>query len=271
MISIADVPVPHIVRRLADYAAARGEAAASRALAVDLEPWLWGGSLEDSLLGEPGAPLELLPLARRSEVYVGLVLYAEGPEPVAATWAGSDGEACWLADDAQGALETLLAVAVRDASLHLATGEPRDVVVGRAREDAGDLATALGLSLARDVSRIDDGLRSDVSLQPEPPPGWRFEPCNDGIGVLAPLSAFDDDLAPESLMFDLGAELDRASGLLSRGFAASSLAVCRNAAHATVHTPDHLTAIRHMRAAYAALGRDWLARRADRYLARHGG
>jgi len=270
---LLDVELPEVLDRLAAYVATRGRERAERALGgVDLDAWLVsraGDAGDDRLLSEAAPPFELVPFGHQSEVYFGLVVHTVEHAPVAASWARGE-EACWLGDHAEQALAHLLGVAVRDAALHLADDEDAAEVVRDARASAEELAAALEIPIATDLDALSEGARTELPADAPAPEGWIFEPCNDGIGVLAPASAFDPELvaAQDGAVFDLAEELSRADDLLARGFFGSALAEARNTALGVARHPEHLLAVRRMRAAYDALGRDFLVRRVDAYLAR---
>jgi hypothetical protein len=99
-----------------------------------------------------------------------------------------------------------------------------------------------------------------------------FEACDDRIGVLAPMVTFDPDLVhPEEKEFDRRAELELAAEFLHHGFPGSSLAVARNVSEYMADDDDGVAGAQAMRAAYIALGRDFLAARVYAYLVRHSG
>jgi hypothetical protein len=200
-----------------------------------------------------------------------MVVHAPGLTSVCASWARKDEDAVWLGDDPEEALAHLLGLAVRDAALDLAADEDAALRSREARRMAEALSVALNVPIATNLDVFSDGARTERQAAPVVPVGWLFEECNDGIGVLAPVSAFDPDLEPieEGSLFDLERELARADALLARGFAGSALAEARNTYHSTALDSEHLAAVARMRAAYEALGRDFLVRRVDRYVARH--
>lgn len=235
------------------------------ALPCDPLGWLAGEADIDPATEQPGFPMELVPFAVSGDVSFGLLVHDAALAPVAASWSPWDEEACWLGRDAGHALANLVLAGRGEAALHAAAD--RDLLDEIAA--AGEaLLAALGLEEPHEDEFLDDGLRSTRACTPPVPPGWRFEECNDGVGVLAPAAAFAPegaDLDPAEV-FDLSAELALADALLADGWPASALAVARNTLHFVRHEAGRQDAAGRMVSAYEALGREAHARRLRRCL-----
>ena len=226
-----------------------------------------GGYVTELELSYDNHPLEVIPFAQNGgdALSYGWVLLA--PEldladlpcvSFAPEWEG----AVWLGDDTKGALETLL--------VGFAHGNDK---VDRSQRDA--LCKALGL--APDYARKDISGGAFVSaprqrgrrkrgrtLSPVVPAGYRFEATKDGIGVLAPSSAFAPNPFDARELVDEAATLAAARKFLARKKPASALVALKQG-----HFWEAPTQIVEMRReAYLALRRPALAARATSWLER---
>jgi hypothetical protein len=227
-----------------------------------------------SELNYAGQPFEEVPLFwnKGDALRYGLIVHAEGlVHPMSSYAPGDDHGPLWLGDDAAQGIANLLAVnrdwAGRTPAWEFSSeaeiaAERREVA-----EAVDEVAAVLGLRVPDETPELTEGARSERDVVPTRE-GWTFEECNDDVGVFAPSSTFDPQLDPRAEgIFDLDADLAQADDLLVRGYPASALAVARNAYHFTAFEADKGTrAARVMQRAYAALGRDWLARRVDVYV-----
>ncbi|MGH8792829.1 MAG: hypothetical protein ACRDXX_09295 [Stackebrandtia sp.] len=175
------------------------------------------------------------------------------------SFASIDDHAVWLGDHTKEALENLLVGGVagwaewgRRQGLPSPVDDPRWMTLCRSL----DLRPGIG------SAQITPGARSNRMIHPTIPPGWRYEPAADGIGVLAEATAF----APASTTADPewgGDEhLAHARRLLAAGYPASALGVLKA-------TYPEREVMRTMREAYQALGRTLHVERADIWLRNH--
>ncbi len=137
--------------------------------------------------------------------------------------------------------------------------------VGRAKESP---VTMGGLE-------IHDGSVYDPqwpAVAPIVPPGWRYVPTVDGIGVLAPQTAFGDPPPVDVGFYAALAPVERAATVsLMKGYPATSLLVLREF-FANNHHGDAVSVravLRLMAQAYRALDRPILAAIAARHSERH--
>jgi hypothetical protein len=228
-------------------------------------------------LGYGGHPFEVIPVLRQGgdALIFGLLVYDDLPGlvPPMVSYAPSEDGPCWLGDDAASGLANLLAVSVRDAGRtpEWAYADRSEVAEVRrdVRAHAKELARKLGVTIPRRVDRLTNGTRSDVPATTPVPRGYRFEKTRDNVGVLAPAGAFAPQQKGRRQPTPEGAkaQLKVASELLAQGFPASSLAVARDLYRAEGYGEQGIAAALAMKAAYLALGREFLARRVDVYVA----
>lgn len=126
------------------------------------------------------------------------------------------------------------------------------------------LVDAIGREPDLASAHILEGGRSERTLVPRVPNGYRFEPGSDGIGVLARADAFGDvDVAsPPSPAI---ATLDDARRLFDAGAFAGALVRLKQL-RGLRRRADEPTVVEHMAACYDGLGRTMHARRARRWL-----
>lgn len=175
------------------------------------------------------------------------------------SFAPVDEHAVWLGDNTKQALENLLVGEVagweewsRQEGKPSPADDPRWTV----------LCHALGLNPEIGSPHITAGARSTRMIRPMVPPGWRYEPMGDGIGVLAEATAFAPGalkLEPEWYEEEHIAEAQR---LLTEGYPASALCVLKA-------TYPEREVMQTMREAYRALGRMMHVERADLWLRYH--
>lgn len=229
-------------------------------------------------LGYAGHPFEVIPFAWNGgdALVYALLLHDLRASPAFVSYAPSDDPdgPVWLADDAAGALQHLMAVSLRDVGLHAPDEEWANEARTETAAAVEELSRALGLAVMEAPADSTEGARSSRFAECEVPEGWTFEPCNDIVGVLAPATAFDPALAEpdedDARVFDEAVELARANDLLARGYPASALAVARNVYVETAYGAERgVPAARVMQRAYRALGREFLADRVDAYAAQH--
>lgn len=268
--------LPEVLRCLGELLSSRRGRRLALALPCEPLDWLLGeAGAPDPAGAWPGFPAELLPLASSGEVHFGLLVHDSALPPCAASWSPWDEEACWLAEDAPAAVAHLLAVGMREARLQASEDPAEADFLEEVDAAAEELARVLGLPwpVSPEVlALLEDGARSARPPEPAVPPGWSFEACGDGIGVLAPAGSFapQSGVPPAGQPFDLEAELDRAEGLLARGFPASALAVARDALHLVRGEGPFQAAAATMVRSYRALGREDHARRLERAAASWG-
>lgn len=276
--------LPEINGRLLDWVGdERRRHRAERALGGHFADWACGAADEEAReLGYNGHPFEVVPLlwAGGDALQYGLLVHADAAgvtHPMVSYAPGDEPPGpVWLGDDAAQGLANLLAVSLRDTGTtapwaHFTPSEVESIRNENA-ECVAELAEALGLTIPSAIDELTEGARSERMAVPTAPAGWRFEDCNDNVGVLAPEEAFDLTLVqPEEVsVFSLEDELSLAASLLAKGAPASALAVARNAYLFTAYDDDHgIAAARAMRDAYEALGRAMLVRRVDDYIRAH--
>jgi len=216
-------------------------------------------------LGYDNWPLEIIPFSANGG---GGLMYAWAllaPElelaelPCVSFAPGDDGGAVWLGDTTKQALETMLVGRVRGWEYWKEAPPPP-----QERPEWRALCTAL--DLAPDLARTDVKAGARVSGRKIAPsaPGYRFVLTNDGVGVLAPESAFDGDVDEDTLDSE-EATLSRARSYLDAGHPASALVTLKQGCYDD--TPRSLIEL--MREVHGALGRPALVRRADAWLAEH--
>ena len=114
-----------------------------------------------------------------------------------------------------------------------------------------------------EASLVTAGARSQREVVPTVPPGWRFSPGSQGVGVLAPLEKFDDahDALDDLDGWDIPLALERAEQLMRAGKPASALWLLQRANGANPRDAERLVVLEAMAAAYEALDRGVLAAR----------
>jgi hypothetical protein len=123
------------------------------------------------------------------------------------------------------------------------------------------------LDLRPDVERTDvtRGARTERVLAPRVPNGWRFEPTDDGVGVLAPASAFASGPFTTDGLDSEASTVARAKEHLAASHPASALLTVKNGVYEDALNP----LVELAREAYLALGRAALAQRASAWLEAH--
>ncbi len=207
-------------------------------------------------------PIEVVPFSHNggdSLVYAWALLAPELDldELPCVSFAPVDPEgAVWLGDDMTTALENMLLGSVADG-------------LDQHHEPAfAALCQAMGL--APDFTRTDitAGARTSRTLhpfRPAVPAGYRFEPMSDGIGVLAPASAFAPGPFDGSAIDGEDTTLAEARRHIDEGHPASALVALTDGYFEDTPAP----LVRARREAYLALGRPALAERASAWLAFH--
>lgn len=181
-------------------------------------------------------------------------------------------EVVWLGDDTRQALENLLVgqlASGQDEEERLrqrAAKRGATVPAGNGvRSPADDprwasLCEALELRPETGSPRQAWKARWDRSIRPTVPPGWRYEPGGEGIGVLAEIDAFAPD--PFTIDPDWYGEVsaEHAQQVLQHGYPATALCILKE-----THCGEP-GVVETMRAAYEALGRTLHVARADAWL-----
>jgi hypothetical protein len=205
-------------------------------------------------------PIEIIPFGREGgdALHYGWAVLApelDLDDHPCVSFAPVDGHAVWLGDNTRQALENLLVGRVANWRSWDAAREPSPA----GRRSWAALCEALDLRPNLDTPPVTEGARSTRLLDPPVPPGWLYQPTDDGIGVLsekAAVAPFDveyDALGPTE---ELVAEARR---LLDAGYPADALCVLKDA----VSGPGVMEA---MRDAYEALGRTLHVERAETWL-----
>jgi hypothetical protein len=206
-------------------------------------------------------PIEIVPFCRNGGdgLHYGWAVLApelDLDDQVCVSFAPVDDSACWLGDTTKQALENLLVGCVAGWSTwHEAQGgdPPAEDPRWRALCAALDLRPAIG---SPDITA---GARSPRPVRPVVPPGWRYEPADDGVGVLADGSAFASEPVEVEDRWDRDERVDRARRLVADGYPASALGMLKGS---FPERGDMLV----LRDAYRALGRDLHVDRADIWL-----
>lgn len=242
---------------------------------------LFCGDLDTHLLGQPAdlddpqslcgelnyhfQPLEILPFCWNGgdALHYGWAVLA--PELGASdhpcvSFSPMDDHAVWLGDDTKQALESLLVGVMAGWT---AWGRERGQQSPDGRQLWRDACRALKLRPDLGSAAITPGARSKRGLRPDVPPGWRYVPTDDGIGVLAEAGAF----APGTIRVKNPGDLDgwrtTARVFLDDGYPGSALAVLKSL---SLYEPATVAL---MREAYGRLGRDLHAERAELWLRLH--
>jgi hypothetical protein len=126
----------------------------------------------------------------------------------------------------------------------------------------GALCAALDLHPALGSPDITAGARSPRELKPRVPDGGLYHGANDGVGVLAPASAFAPDPVPVDDPWDRDERRDKARALIRDGHPASAVSMLKW----TFPERDDMLLLRD---AYRALGRDLHVDRAEIWLGHH--
>jgi hypothetical protein len=229
---------------------------------------LFCGDIDPGLLGMPQAgddpralcgelaysfqPLEILPFCWNGgdALHYGWAVLApelDADDHPCVSFAPGDEHALWLGDNTKEALENLLVGAGQ------ADDDPRQA----------EVCSALGLRPDFGSSQIRPGARSHRQLGPRTPPGWRFEPTLDGIGVLAPAEAFAPGTIRVDDPQDFEDHLPVARQFLTDGYPGSALCVLKSLA------PYGREIVESMRDAYQLLGRALHVERAELWLQLH--
>ncbi|WP_203899659.1 hypothetical protein [Virgisporangium aliadipatigenens] len=224
-------------------------------------------------LGGAPQPVEIVPFgwAGGGGIHYGWVVLApelDLDDFPCVFYAALDGVAYWLGDNTRQAFENLLLgrVAEWECDYFGQRGRspaPYDTPQWTALCEALALRPDLSLAVRearRESDEIGPDARSARRIRPTAPPGWRYEPTRDGIGVLAPESAFDPASADDECLPTIDMKIDRASALLAAGHPASALHLLRND-ELNDYLDEELT-----RQAYLALGRTMHADRLDVWL-----
>jgi len=205
-----------------------------------------------------GAPPEFVTFGGMNGVYFGYAVPApelDRPDHPVGQFSFDDSGVVQLGADTRAGFEFLLSRALR-----------------RWRDEPG----YQGKSYVEEDRRIVARLARKLDLHPDPdraakpdgpvtyevPPGWRHEPTQDGLGVLAPAGAFADR---RPVVFEFGEPLDPvlddAARLLDAGHPASALLALRNAFATDWQTFGRLLPL--WQRAYLDLGRPTLAEALD--------
>ncbi|WP_026413050.1 hypothetical protein [Actinomadura oligospora] len=236
---------------------------------------LFCGDLEPALLGMPGSgdvpeqfcgelayhfqPLEILPFCWNGgdALHYGWAVLApelDADDHPCVSFAPVDDRAWWLGDTTKQALENLLVGTVAGARERPSPAE---------EPLWAEVCDALGLRPDLESTEITPGARSKRDLRPEVPPGWRYEPSGDGIGVLAEASAFAPSSVPVDKPWDQDEYLPWARAFLDEGYPGSALCVLKSL------SSHSRASVELMREAYRRLGRDLHVERADLWLSLH--
>jgi hypothetical protein len=212
-------------------------------------------------LGYRYQPVEIVPFCRGGVdgLHYGWAVLApelDLADQVCVSFAPVDDDACWLGDTTHEALENLLAGHLLSWRQWNRDGEPPPDEDPRWRA----VCDALGLHPVGDG--ITAGARSDRAIRPVVPPGWHYEPSVDGIGVLAPASAFAPVPVEPENWDDVEERTTLARRLLADGHPASVVDLLKSTA------PERSDLLL-MRDAYRALRRDLHVERATIWLDRH--
>lgn len=157
----------------------------------------------------------------------------------------------WIAADTKQALE---ARAVAMGRHRAKRGEPR------VAEDPHAQALIRALGLTPDYDK--PGTRPSLPPDPIVPPGYRHASSSTGVGVLAPISTFDDRFDLDAALEDFEHLETTIRGLIDRGALATALEALR-ALRALGDGDAEKHALNEMIGVYAALGRPTMARRAE--------
>lgn len=220
-------------------------------------------------LGYQNYPLEVIPFAGNGGdgldyAWVLLAPELDLDDLPCVSFAPSWESAVWLGDDTKSALETLLVGYDHDMGKRVdkkkraALCEALDLSPDYSRKDVGGSAW-VGVARGRGKKKV------ARELSPAVPAGYRFEPTLDGIGVLAPASAFAPGRVDVSKGRDDATMLAVARKYLARGKPASALVALKEAFF--YDAPKENISLR--REAFLALGRPALASRASAWLAQN--
>jgi hypothetical protein len=232
----------------------------------DLHPYLLAdGPASHVELGYHYQPVEIVPFCRAGVdgLHYGWAVLApelDLDDQLCVSFAPVDEDACWLGDTTHEALENLLAG-------HLLSWEEWNRAShGESPPDHDPrwsaLCAALGLHPVAGANGITAGARSTRPIRPVVPPGWRYEPSVDGIGVLAPASAFAPGPVEPTDWDDLDERTALARRLLADGHPASVVDLLKS------DHPERSDMLL-MREAYRVLRRDLHVERAGIWLDHH--
>jgi hypothetical protein len=205
-------------------------------------------------------PVEIIPFGREGgdALHYGWAVLApelDLDDHPCVSFAPIDGHAVWLGDNTKQALENLLVGRVANWQEWGAPNEPSPA----SRRSWAALCEALDLHPNLDSSEITPGARSSRDIDPPVPPGWLYQPTEDGIGVLTEQTAvapFDVEIDPRRPVEETVAE---ARKLLRAGYPADALCLLKDA-------PPGIGTMQAMRDTYAALGRTMHVERAEIWL-----
>lgn len=208
-------------------------------------------------LGYQNQPMEIVPFGHNGGdgLHYGWAVLApelDLDDHPCVSFAPVDDHAVWLGDNTKQALESLL---VGSMASWQAWGRTQGQTSPADDPRWTELCRALGLRPDIGSPDITAGARSSRAIRPTVFPGWRYEPTDDGIGVLAEAAAF----APIVSSWDDDEVIAHARELLAAGYPASALCVLK------APYPDR-EAVETMRDAYQALGRTLHVERAAAWL-----
>ncbi|WP_433510102.1 hypothetical protein ACQP2T_40330 [Nonomuraea sp. CA-143628] len=212
-------------------------------------------------LGYQNQPIEIVPFGRNGGdgLHYGWAVLApemDLDDHPCVSFAPVDDHAVWLGDTTKQALENLLVGSVAGwVEWGRAQGWPSPANDPRWTE----LCRALDLRPEIGSPEITGGARSSRAIRPTVPPGWRYEPTDDGIGVLAEAAAFAPVAVEVGPSWDGDEHIAHARELLVAGYAASALCVLKA-------TYPEREVVQTMRDAYKALGRTLHVERAEAWL-----
>lgn len=180
-------------------------------------------------------------------------------------WAPSDLTATWLGDDTRQALETLMVGAVRSWAHFGSAGESPD-----SEPDWAELLAHVGLAPNLADLTIGAGARVSAELRrpvwPVVPEGYRYVETRDGLGVLAPHSAFAGaEVHLDSAWFE-DEHIAHARRHLAEGHAAAALVVLKATRY---ENPHYAPTVLAMRDAYRQLSRPLMVAQTEVWLAEH--
>ena len=213
-------------------------------------------------LGSHFQPLEILPFCWNGGdgLHYGWAVLApelDTDDHLCVSFASVDDRAVWLGDSTKEALENLLVGTVKNW-----TERGREQGRPSPAQDERWAAVCRALDLSPDAgsSVITAGARSKRIIRPEVPPGWRYEPTGDGIGVLAEAAAFASETVRADRHGDVDDDVPLARRFLADGYPGSALCVLKSRPYYERAT------VRLMHEAYRRLGRELHADRAELWL-----
>ena len=232
---------------------------------ANLDPSLFGRAANGELQ-YPNHPFEVVPFGWNggSGLSYGWAVLDEHQDPSTYSCVsfapGDEGGARWLGDSTREALENMMVGAERYWELYEKDHMPSPVT----KPNWASVCAAAGLAPRLDRTDISAGARSTRVIAPHVPSGYRFEPSPDGTGVLADASAFGDapiEIDPAWYEDD---HIAVARQHLAAGRPAAALLVLKAT---RAESPARAPTVEAMRDAYLALGRPFMASRANYWLA----